>query len=581
MRKITAILVMILMLALPVYALAADYSIPAYSMEVAIQSDGSAQVTENLTYRFDGSYNGILSSFDVGDVEGLQDLKLYVDGETLLKQVDVMNMEPYTYTASREGDFVNIKAYAPGNGGERVFRYEYVLAGLAQRYQDAARLNYKLIGIANDVTLGNATIRVSFPGTPDHWFAHGAMGDGDLSMEGNVLTAGPRDVEPGRYVEIDALFPADSLGSAPLIDQSIVQSALDTEAQLAEEKAAADAAAARTRSIMRYGVMGLLALFFVAAAFLLRGKLERYGVKKDVKPSDDLAQLDGLDAALAQQLAQGKVDESGFSATLLELTQKGVLSMTGEVHPVSGEKEVKFSVANRDAEMSGQQRVLFDWLFQNREFLWIDDLNAGDSRTAAQAFATGYNAWQPSVRHQAMEQGLYYGNGAKLGCGVAMLAVGGVLISVAAFVLNLAWLGIAGLLLTAVMVYGFTRVRNVTDTGEAKIAAVRGYCEKYGEKISDLPPDALKHLPLLVAMGYLEPLTRYLDQRANDPAYGYGNMLPVWWYAGWYYDMGRFNRSFHDVRRHNASIVAQSSSGGGGFSGSSGGGGGGGGHGAW
>ena len=100
MRKFTVLLVMVLML-LPLGALAADYTIAAYSMDVAIEGDGSARVAERLTYEFDGSYNGILSSIDVGDVEALEDLKLYVDGGTLLRQVDEMQMEPFTYTAQR------------------------------------------------------------------------------------------------------------------------------------------------------------------------------------------------------------------------------------------------------------------------------------------------------------------------------------------------------------------------------------------------------------------------------------------------------------------------------------------------
>jgi hypothetical protein len=581
-RKIMTVLMLIL-LALPLGALADGYSIPMYSMDVAIQADGSAQVTEDLTYNFDGNYNGILSAIDVGDVEGLEDLRLYVDGGTQLRQVDVMNKDLFTYTAVREGDLIKIQAYAPGDGGQRSFRYTYTMLGLAQRYQDAARLNYKLIGIANDVTLGGATVRVTFPAAPEHWFAHGAMGAEDLSIDSDgALVAGPKDVEPGQYMEIDALFPADSMGLAPLIDQPIVQATLDTEARLAEEKAAAEAAAAETRNRMRYGVMGLLAAFFIAAAVLLRQKLARYGIKKDVKPTDDMQALDGLDAAVAEQLVRGKASESGFSATLLELVQKGALAMASEVHPLTGEKQTKFTVVNRNADKTQQQEALFDWLFANREFLWIEDLSAGNDAKLAQSFASGYSGWQRAVKQQAVDQGLYFGNGVKMGCGVAMLSVGGVLISVALFFLGQIWLGLAGLFLTGVIAIGFSRVRSITDQGEEKFAAVRGFCEKYGEKLSNLPAEALKYLPVLVGLGYVEPLAQYLDQRANQPEYGYGGGLPLWWYAGWYFDMGRVGRSFHDVQRHNAGVVAKSSgSSGGGFSGSSGGGGGGGGHGAW
>ncbi len=581
MRKIVTVLVLVL-LALPLGALAADYTIPAYSMDVTIAGDGSGQVTENLTYDFDGSYNGILSSFDVSDVEGLDDLRLYVDGTTLLTRVDVMNMEPYTYTATIAGGMLEVKAYAPGSGGRREFRYEYTLRGLAQRYRDAARLNYRLIGLNNAVTLQNAVLRVAFPEAPEHWFVHGAMDDGDLALNGSVLTAGPRDVAPGQYAEIDALFPASSLYAAPMIDQDTVEEALETERRLAEEKAEADAARARTMGTYRFGLMGLFAALFIGMALLFRNYLARFGLRKAVRPSEDTGALDGLDAAVAEQLVRNSAGECAFSATLLELTQKGALSMSSEVHPASGEKETKFTVLRRDVEMSRQQRALFSWLFGRREFLWIEDLDAGKSESAARNFANEYGVWQKSVRQQAIEQGLYFGNGGKKALGIVLTAVLGLVVSFAAFALELAWLGAAGLFLTVILCVGFGRIRPLTDQGEAKYAAVRGFCEKYGEKLSELPLDALKHLPILVGLGYVEPLTQYLEQRADEPDYGYGNMLPVWWYAGWYYDMGRVRHSFRDVKRHNASVVAKSSnSSGGGFSGSSGGGGGGGGHGAW
>jgi len=169
----------------------------------------------------------------------------------------------------------------------------------------------------------------------------------------------------------------------------------------------------------------------------------------------------------------------------------------------------------------------------------------------------------------------------KLGCGAATLAVGGFLLSAALFLLGEIWVGLAGLFLVVVMVIGFTRVRNITDLGETKCAAVRGFCEKYGENLKSLPPEALGRLPVLVALGYVEPLARYFDERANQPDYGYGDWLPVWWYAGWYHDMGQVDRSFHEVRQHNAGVAAGSGGSSGGFDGSSGGGGGGGGHGAW
>jgi hypothetical protein len=72
---------------------------------------------------------------------------------------------------------------------------------------------------------------------------------------------------------------------APLIDEPIVVSALDTEAKTGSgEGRGGSRAPAETRNRMRYGVIGLLAAFFIGAALMLRQKLARFGVKKSIAP---------------------------------------------------------------------------------------------------------------------------------------------------------------------------------------------------------------------------------------------------------------------------------------------------------
>lgn len=217
---------------------APDYRITGYHMSVAVQSDGSARVTEELTYHFGGAYNGILSSLDASGTDGIEDITLYVDGIRQLQQVDEMRKEPCTFTVAQEGDLVNVKAYAPGGAGDRVFRYKYLMKGLARRYLDTGRINFKFIGVNNQVALENAQITLAFPGSgrPIDSFVHGAMGAEDMAViAGGALKLGPRSVQPGEFVEVDALFPGEWLKDAPLIPENALADALRTEADLASQ----------------------------------------------------------------------------------------------------------------------------------------------------------------------------------------------------------------------------------------------------------------------------------------------------------------------------------------------------------
>jgi hypothetical protein len=249
-----------------------DFSITGYHMAVSVQADGSDLVTEALTYHFESPYNGILGSFDMSGTDGIQDLKLYVDGVRQLSRVDEMRMEPLTFTLTKDGELVNIKAYAPGDAGDRAFRYEYRVKGLARRYLDAGRINRKLIGTQNQVPLEGAVVTVTFPGSggPGHYFAHGAMGAVDLRLEDGELTMGPRTVRPGEFVELDALFPAGWLKDAPVIPENVLADALRTEADIAA----------------RAGVVQPTGYYFSDYASILNDEAKRH-IEVNAKALDD------------------------------------------------------------------------------------------------------------------------------------------------------------------------------------------------------------------------------------------------------------------------------------------------------
>lgn len=215
---------------------APDYRITGYHMSVEVQPDGSALVTEELTYHFNGAYNGIQSTLDAFGTDGIEEITMYADGIKKLTQVDEMAMEPYTFTAIPNGDQLDIKAYAPGGAGDRSFRCKYHMKGLAKRYQDTGRINFKFIGVNNQVALENAEITLAFPGSgkPSHTFVHGAMSAEDMTViAAGALKLGPKTVQPGEFVEVDALFPAEWLKDAPLIPEDALADALQTEADIA------------------------------------------------------------------------------------------------------------------------------------------------------------------------------------------------------------------------------------------------------------------------------------------------------------------------------------------------------------
>jgi hypothetical protein len=206
-----------------------DYRVTDDHISMEVLSDGSALVTEEISYHFDSSYNGISASLDASGTDGIEDIRLYVDGIRQLRQVDGMATQPLSFTVARDGDVWNIRACAPGRGGDRFFRYKYRMKGLARRYLDAGRIDRRFIGAGNQVPMEDVRVTLALPGSgqPVYSFVCGAMGAKDMALSSTgALTLGPAAVPPGEFVEADVLFPAGWLKDAPVIREGALKDAL-------------------------------------------------------------------------------------------------------------------------------------------------------------------------------------------------------------------------------------------------------------------------------------------------------------------------------------------------------------------
>ena len=147
--------------------------------------------------------------------------------------------EPGTFTTEQIGDTLFVILCAPGEDGERSFRFEYRIKAFARRSLDAARIDFKLVGFNDfeDIESFSASIRFPGNGGTGHYFVHGAMGMQDVALSADgALTLGPKAVPHGECVELDALFPAEWLEDAPVLPQYVLADALREEAKLADRQ---------------------------------------------------------------------------------------------------------------------------------------------------------------------------------------------------------------------------------------------------------------------------------------------------------------------------------------------------------
>jgi uncharacterized membrane protein len=298
----------------------------------------------------------------------------------------------------------------------------------------------------------------------------------------------------------------------------------------------------------------------------------------------------------------GSVSGDAFSATLIDLAQRGWLTITEE-HSETGilhrdKIDYRFTrTAKMDDTLNAYESKLLWRLFPNGGSITQSELVA-DAKSSPSTSAAWMNDFKGSVSADFASRG-YVDQGHLLKWLlhlVTILVVGGGGALAIALGAALGWVAV-GVAVLLVLLSGLLRQR--TRAGARKLAEVNGL-EHFLRDFSRLPDEAHtgdlilyeRYLVYAVALGVAEQLVEGLRVRfpqLADPSSGFATWYVIGSLAGGSNfsrldsvgTIGSFASEFSSATAAAFSPPSSSSGGGGGFSGGGGGGGGGGGSGGW
>ena len=115
----------------------------AFDIAVDIQQNGDARVVERITFRFDGSFNGVLRDIDYSRTSGIEEVKVQLDNNNVLTDyTEGYAGENGTYEKTDTGSLIKLKIYEKSRNEEKTVVVSYTLKNVAEKYND--------IGIFND-----------------------------------------------------------------------------------------------------------------------------------------------------------------------------------------------------------------------------------------------------------------------------------------------------------------------------------------------------------------------------------------------------------------------------------------------
>lgn len=218
-----------------------SYDINKYLVNINILKDGNAEVTQKITYDFDGEFHGVYYNQDLKGIKGINDPKIMIKDDQGSTSLVKSNSElDNTFSVDKTSDKMNIKIYHKITDQSATFIYHYKLFGVITNYKDTAALNWKIIGSGWDEPLNNVKISIKLPekhvNQLQAW-SHGPLnGYTDVNKSKGSVTMTVDNVSANQFVESHMIFPTSlTPDNTNIVNKNAKKRILKQEKNLAEQ----------------------------------------------------------------------------------------------------------------------------------------------------------------------------------------------------------------------------------------------------------------------------------------------------------------------------------------------------------
>jgi len=266
---------------------AGEYEIEQYHAKANVLKNGDADLTQRVTYRFDGDFHGVYYNQDIKGIKGMTDPQVSVEkaGQiTSLTQAESGQND--TYKISKTANNVNIKVYHNVSDETVTYVYRYRLNGLITNYLDTAELNWKMIGSGWDNDLNNVKLTVQLPAdnvTQLQAWTHGPLdGHTEVNRKKGQVVMTLDDNLANQFVESHIIFPTAVTADNP----NVVNKKAKARIQADEKELVLEANAGRQRKKgIYYGFLGVGALIIIIMYLYKFISVKRHPYNKHVIPT--------------------------------------------------------------------------------------------------------------------------------------------------------------------------------------------------------------------------------------------------------------------------------------------------------
>ena len=594
MKKRFIILTLILILILIPTNIFADNSlrISRWTIDSTLLENGDLSIIENITFHFNGSFNGVYRDIVLHKTDGIKGLSIFemISDEEIEYTLDpkAKKGDNEVYNVDLKGSDANIIIFSPSKNESKTFRLKYTINNVAIKHKDIGELYYKFLGEENKTIIDYFSATINLPNFEKNMikiFGHGPLNGKINFTEEDLIKLEVTDVPLNTYVEARILFPLDYIPNSTNIKNRDLEEILNEEISYEEKIATSAQKKEKIKNIFNSISLGVAALGVLIIGFLFNKFRRDPSIYENM---DSIYPKDISPAELSLFMNQ-VVSSRAILATLFDLTRRGYISMD-EIEIEEPKKMKRIKSEEKDFIFIKNERSSKE-LLEHEEFLinWLfNDIGDGTKvstcdienyrKKSLSNFSKAQSNWFKKVQIQLKSRNYHDPKGKKPG--IFLMTFNPLVFVLGIFaIFNNALYGIGLIILSiALFIYGIFLFTRKSDEGKIQYDLWKDFKNNIAHfKLKDFDISEDQTLIYAIALGL--PMEKLDDYRQSVNL----DYYPMYW-GDWYFLTNkkggslfedRITRSFYGHTGTSSSTT--SFGGGGGFSGGGGGGAGGGG----
>ena len=200
-----------------VQSAAKDYEIPEIRVEVTINENGTVQVTEHLTYVYDGSFSWAEYQIPRQGFSAITDIQVRENGKSYINK----NTEaPGTFSIAKNDEAIKLKWHYSAEDEKRTFILSYVLEGALTIGPEWSQFFWNFLSDERDKPTAKLQINIQLPKAVAvdslYGWTRGPKGRFNLQKSPNALTVNASNINKDEFTKVRTVFPTRILNKSQI-----------------------------------------------------------------------------------------------------------------------------------------------------------------------------------------------------------------------------------------------------------------------------------------------------------------------------------------------------------------------------